>query len=100
MKRTTMLVACLWFCALSHPAWASTAPVGKAMTSAAQAFLASLNPAQVKTATMAFDDPARLDWHNIPKEQRKGMQFRSMSQAQRELCLKLIQAAAALSNPA
>ena len=60
--------------------------VGVAMTKAAQRFLAALRPDQVSQAAMKFDDPARLDWHNIPKPQRKGLQLRDMSPQQQELC--------------
>ena len=70
-----------------------TAPVGAAMTKAAQAFLASLDDKALAKASMAFDDPARLDWHNIPKDQRKGLQVRDMTAPQRELCMNLLRAA-------
>src|SRR5437762_1863568 len=62
-----------------------TAGVGAAMTEAAQKFLASLNDAERAKAVMTFDDPARLDWHNIPKPQRKGLQLRDMSRSCRPL---------------
>src|SRR5262245_55423579 len=70
----------------------SNADVAAGMAKAAQAFLASLDAKQASVATMKFDDPARLDWHNIPKPMRKGLQVRDMTQDQRKLCLDLIHA--------
>lgn len=67
--------------------------VGADMAAAAKAFLNSLNEAERAKATMAFDDPARLDWHNIPKEQRKGLQLGDMSAEQQEHCHELLRAA-------
>src|SRR5690606_24117111 len=71
----------------------STAPVAAGMTEAAEKFLASLNADEIKKATMAFDDPKRMDWHNIPKPERKGLQFKEMNPEQRKLCLALIKTA-------
>src|SRR6185295_9981778 len=70
--------------------------VGAQMTQAAQEFLAKLSEKELAKATMKFDDPARLDWHNIPKPERKGLQVREMSAEQRKACHKLI--AASLSK--
>jgi hypothetical protein len=33
-----------------------------------------------------------MDWHNIPKAERKGLQFKEMTQPQREACLALLKA--------
>jgi hypothetical protein len=67
--------------------------VAAAMTHAASDFLAGLDAEERAQATMAFDDPARLDWHNIPKPERKGLQLREMSPAQQERCHALLRAA-------
>lgn len=72
---------------------ADNAGVAAAMAAAADGFLKSLDPGQRTKATMSFDDPARMDWHNIPKPQRKGLQVRDMNAAQREAAHKLLQAA-------
>lgn len=69
------------------------ADVAQAMTTAAQAFLASLNEGEAAKAVMDFDDPARLDWHNIPKPSRKGLQLADMNAEQRQSCLQLLRAA-------
>ncbi|MBX3414290.1 MAG: DUF3500 domain-containing protein [Pirellulales bacterium] len=71
----------------------STADVGTAMTDAAQKFLATLDDAARAKATMSFDDPRRVDWHNIPKKERKGLQVGDMTPAQREACHHLLRAA-------
>lgn len=53
-------------------------PAGPDMVQAAQQFLAGLSEEQRAQATMAFDDQARLDWHYIPKDKRKGLQIKHM----------------------
>jgi len=68
----------------------STAHSGAAMTEAAQKFLSLLSPEQRAKTEMDFNNPARLDWHNIPKPQRKGLQLRDMTPEQRQLCLALL----------
>jgi hypothetical protein len=67
--------------------------VGAAMADAATAFLASLDDSQRAEATLPFDDPRRLDWHNIPKPDRKGLPLSEMSTAQQQLCHALLRAA-------
>lgn len=71
----------------------ATESVGTAMTEAAQTFVKTLDEADRKQVLMAFDNPARLDWHNIPKPQRKGLQVRDMNQQQRAACHALLKAA-------
>ena len=95
MKRFGVLVALLaTYCCIVlvtvHATETQTAGVGAAMTTAAQAFLTSLDADQTKKAAMKFDDPARLDWHNIPKPERKGLQIRDMNSQQRTLCHNLL----------
>jgi hypothetical protein len=63
------------------------------MVDAAQQFLAALDADQRALAVMDFDNPARLDWHNIPKPERKGVQLRDMTPQQQELCHALLRAA-------
>jgi hypothetical protein len=62
-----------------------------AMTAAANAFLESLSPELRSQARMAFDDPARFDWHYIPKDKRKGLQIKNMSPDSRKQALALLQ---------
>jgi hypothetical protein len=70
-----------------------TAPVAQAMQDAAQKFIATLDEASRAKAILSFDDPKRLDWHNIPKPIRKGIQLRDMTPAQVEACHQLLRAA-------
>ncbi len=72
---------------------AASASVGAAMTEAAQKYLAALNADKLAIAKMAFDDPRRLDWHNIPKPERKGLQLHDMTAEQQELCHTILRAA-------
>ncbi len=62
-----------------------------AMTDSAKAFLASLTPEQRAQATFAMDADERLNWHFIPKE-RKGVPFRDMTSAQKQLAHALLAA--------
>jgi hypothetical protein len=103
MKRFALLAALLAaYCSIVllsvQATETETATVGTAMTEAARAFLASLTPKQTAVAAMKFDDPARLDWHNIPKPQRKGLQIRDMTDEQRTLCHNLLRAALSTSG--
>ncbi len=66
---------------------------GVAMANAAQRFVASLTSEQSAKGIMAFDDPARLDWHNIPKPVRKGLQLRDLTAEQQALAHGLLKAA-------
>lgn len=67
--------------------------VGGTMTQAAQAFVASLDNEQRATAVLPFDDPRRLDWHFIPKPERKGLQVKHMTEEQRRHAHRLLQGA-------
>lgn len=66
-------------------------PAAADMTAAANDFLAGLSNEQRIEATMKFDDAARLDWHFIPKDKRKGLQIKHMDAKQRKLAHTLLQ---------
>jgi len=72
---------------------ATTKDVGTAMTAAANTFIATLDDAGRAKVLHQFDDPARLDWHNIPKPERKGLQIRDMNEAQQAACHELLKTA-------
>jgi hypothetical protein len=95
MKRLALfpVAVLLLVCSLRAAELADSKPVAEAMAEAANQFLGSLNDEERAQATRDYDDPARLDWHNIPKDQRKGLQYREMSAAQRELCHGLLKSA-------
>ncbi len=66
----------------------------KAMTDAANAFLASLTPEQRQMASFPMDSDERLRWHFIPNESfpRKGVAFRAMNETQRSRAHDLLKA--------
>ena len=66
-------------------------PSAADMAQAAEKFLAGLSAEQRSAASMAFDDPARLDWHFIPKDKRKGLQVKEMNADQRRLAHALLE---------
>jgi hypothetical protein len=96
------LLSSVIFLVLAAPAFAneaalptapSTANAAAAMTKAAAAFLDGVDDEKRALVTMDFDDPRRLDWNNIPKPERKGLQLRQMTQDQRERCDALLHSA-------
>jgi hypothetical protein len=66
---------------------------GEGMTSAAVAWLGTLDAEQRARALRPFTDQARTGWHFIPKNDRKGVQLRDMTPEQEQAALKLVQAA-------
>jgi hypothetical protein len=69
----------------------SNADQAASMTQAAQAFLQTLTPAQKTAVMFPFNGDDRFDWHFIPRE-RKGVPLKTMTAAQREAALALVQA--------
>jgi hypothetical protein len=65
---------------------------GLEMAVAAKQFLEALPEAQRAQASLAYDDPARLDWHFIPKDQRKGLKIGEMAPTDRQRALVLLRA--------
>ncbi|TWU55465.1 DUF3500 domain-containing protein [Rubripirellula reticaptiva] len=68
-------------------------PPGQQMQTFAESFVASLDADQKAKAIMAYDSPARVDWHFIPKKSRKGLMIREMNTAQQTAALRLVRAA-------
>jgi hypothetical protein len=58
----------------------------------AAAFLASLDPALRASASIAFDDRARKDWHFVPRT-RPGVTFAQLTDAQRVAARRLVRSA-------
>lgn len=98
-RLSTLLLIGVAICRLA--ALASAEAIGEAadarpaetMTAAAQAFLLSLSSEQQSEAIVPFDSPQRRDWHNIPKADRKGVEFGELSAEQQKLALALLRAA-------
>ena len=61
------------------------------MLEAANAFLASLEPAQRSTALFEFEDAERLNWHFVPRA-RRGLPLKEMSAEQRGLARGILRA--------
>jgi hypothetical protein len=72
---------------LSTPAARGEVP----MKSAAEAFLASLDPAARAKASLPFDSEDRLDWHYVPRA-RGGMRLVDMTEPQKAAALRLLRA--------
>lgn len=83
------LLASEW---LSGSATAKRPPIGSGagMTAAAEAFLKTLNEEQLETTVYEYDSEQRVGWHFIPKDERKGLQVKHMSETQREAAMMLL----------
>lgn len=66
---------------------------GSSMTSAAQTLVETFDAEQRKTAMLEYDSPDRVGWHFIPKDYRKGLQLKHMSEEQREKTHALLKVA-------
>ncbi|MEX0824652.1 MAG: DUF3500 domain-containing protein [Pirellulaceae bacterium] len=58
----------------------------------ATVFLDSLSEEQVAMAKLPYDSAKRVDWHFIPKPERKGVVIRDMNAAQKIAAMRLIRA--------
>lgn len=63
---------------------------GADMVKAASKLVAALTPAQATKIVLAYDDPRRTDWHNIPKPERKGLPLRDMPNELKDLTHELL----------
>ncbi len=68
-------------------------PPGVQMQLFADAFLDTLNEEETATAVMPYNDERRVDWHFIPKKERKGLMMGQMNESQRAGALRLLRAA-------
>jgi hypothetical protein len=67
--------------------------IGGDMTRNAEEFAATLSEQQRAKTLLAYDDPKRLDWHFIPKNDRKGLQIKDMTPEQRKAAYGLLKSA-------
>ena len=76
-------------------AWAvyEEASPAAALAKAATSFVGSLTSEQRGVAVMPYDTPKRVDWHFIPKPERKGLQFKLMTKEQQQASMKLLRSA-------
>jgi hypothetical protein len=89
MRRSFLasLIALVALSATSVWSYYKLAKTGETMTEEANKFLASLSAEQRTKASLAYDDPKRVDWHFIPKEgdkEREGLKIREMTDEQRK----------------
>jgi hypothetical protein len=63
------------------------------MANAAGSFLKTLSDEQRKIVVLDYETPKRVDWHFIPKDQRKGLQIKEMNEAQRQAAHSLLKTA-------
>ena len=66
---------------------------------AARAWLASLDATQRAIAARPFEDPARLDWHFVPRG-HAGLELLDMNEAQREHAMTLLRSTLSLEGAA
>ncbi|HVJ67792.1 MAG TPA: DUF3500 domain-containing protein [Caulifigura sp.] len=95
MLRAQIAVIVVAGVAVCGGAWAvfeeasPAANLGKAAT----AFVGTLTAEQKSVAVMPYDTPKRVDWHFIPKPERKGLQYKLMTKEQQQAAMKLLQSA-------
>lgn len=63
---------------------------GVSMSRAGNHFVSTLTDEQKQTAVLAYDVESRTDWHFIPMDERKGLQIKHMTDAQREAAHQLL----------
>jgi hypothetical protein len=95
MSLRNLLVAALFtsLAATGSWSWYREATVGGAMGDAAKAFVGQLNDGQKAKALLAYDDARRVDWHFIPKDERKGLLIKEMTESQQKAAHALLQTA-------
>lgn len=69
------------------------AGTGEKMTSAAGSLVGTLDAEQKKAMLYPYDSEQRLGWHFIPKDERKGLQMKHMTEEQRKMTHGLLQVA-------
>ncbi len=94
MQRHRVQLACAALIVVATAGWLGGyyQSAGGAMSQAADKFLGALSSEQLAKTRLAFDDPKRLDWHFIPKPERKGLQVKEMTEAQRKAAHGLLHA--------
>lgn len=66
------------------------AATGRSVIQSAHALVATLSAEQKATVVLPAGSPQRVDWHVTPRAQRKGLQIKDMSDAQRQAALALL----------
>jgi hypothetical protein len=95
MKRAPVAALVLATLALTGGAWALfevPSPAAE-LAKSATAFVGLLTSDQRSEAILPYDTPKRVDWHFIPKPNRKGLQFKLMTKEQQQAALTLLKSA-------
>lgn len=86
------IIAVCWLIPMTALAHEISAPAAAAgMVRAADALLRALSPEQRQSASFAFEDAERLNWHYVPRG-RAGLPLKAMSENQRQLALRFLKA--------
>ncbi len=93
MKRAELILAAMLLTVAGGWMWTSLTSPGVDMSQAAKEFLGTLSDEQLATTVMPYDSSERLGWHFIPKPERKGLQIKDMSDAQKTAAFKLLSSA-------
>jgi len=95
MKRAPVAALVVAMFALSGGAWALYEEASPAanLAKSAVAFAGSLTAEQRAAAILPYDSPKRVDWHFIPKADRKGLQYKVMTKEQQKSALTLLRSA-------
>ncbi len=91
--RLLLAFAALAVCTAAGYTYFRQVSPGAAMSLAGAQFVEELDAEQRKLTVMPYAAPERLDWHFIPKDQRKGLQVKNMTAAQRQAAQQLLQTA-------
>ena len=92
-RRISLLIALVAVLFAGGSLLVSYQGVGGDMTRAAEEFVKTLSDQQRERTLLAYADPKRLDWHFIPKNDRKGLQVKDMTPEQRKAALALLKSA-------
>lgn len=91
-RRFAVIAACIFlvFSATFAVGWMQRELAGPGLTATAKGFVATLSEDEKKIAVLEYDSPKRVDWHFIPKDERKGLQVKNMSKEQKAAASKLL----------
>lgn len=63
------------------------------MQESAEALVSTLDDSQRQQVMLPYESEARVEWHFIPKDERKGLALRDMNDAQKTATLRLVRSA-------
>lgn len=90
-RRLVLALAIVSLAVIAANAARQAVSTGKSLTTAANEFIEQLGDEERKVVLLPYDTPKRVQWHFIPKDERKGLQLRNMNEAQRKAAHNLLQ---------